>query len=306
MGTQPSAASHSLRDEFLEYRSLLFAIAYRMLGTVMDAEDMVQETFLKWQTISKAQVRSTKSYLTTIITRLCIDRLRPAQVQREQYIGPWLPEPIVTDLSTDPHHRVELADSLTMAFLVMLERLSSIERAVFLLREIFDYDYDEIAPIVDKRTVNCRQIARRARQQVTKPRSRFSSSPEQHQQLTLTFMQACQQGEMEGLLQYLADDITLWSDGGGQVTAALKPIQGSAQVSGFLSAIQRYQTKLGLSPTLQLVQVNGQAGIQFSIAGQVETIAVLETTGQQIQSIFFIRNPQKLKLKKIHHSSILD
>ncbi|KAI9130338.1 RNA polymerase sigma-70 factor [Acaryochloris sp. CCMEE 5410] len=306
MGTQPSTASQSLTDDFLEHWSLLFAIAYRMLGTVMDAEDMVQDTFLKWQTVSKSQVRSAKSYLTTIITRLCIDRLRSAQVQREQYIGPWLPEPIVTAFSADPHYQVEQADSLTMAFLVMLERLSPIERAVFLLREIFDYDYDEIAPIVEKSTVNCRQIARRARQQVTKPRSRFSASPEQHHQLTLKFMQACQQGEMEDLLHCLADDITLWSDGGGQVTAALKPIQGSVKVSGFLRAIYRYQRKLGFIPDLELVQVNGQTGIQFSIAGQVETIAVLETTDQQIISIFFIRNPQKLRIEQIHHSSILD
>ncbi|QUY40510.1 RNA polymerase sigma-70 factor [Acaryochloris marina] len=302
MGTQDSVAS---TDDFLEYRSLLFAIAYRMLGTVMDAEDMVQDTFLKWQTVSKSQVRSAKSYLTTIITRLCIDRLRSAQVQREQYIGPWLPEPIVTDLSADPHHRVELADSLTMAFLVMLERLSPIERAVFLLREIFDYNYDEIGPIVEKSAVNCRQIARRARQQVTKPRPRFSSSPEQHQQLTLKFMQACQQGEMEGLLQYLADDITLWSDGGGHVVAALKPIQGAAKVSGFLRAIHRYQRKLGQISALNLVQVNGQTGIQFSISNKVETIAVLETLGHKITSIFFIRNPEKLRLKQAHHASSL-
>lgn len=306
MGTQPSAASHSLTDDFLEYRSLLFAIAYRMLGTIMDAEDMVQDTFLKWQTVSKSQVRSVKSYLTTIITRLCIDRLRSAQVQREQYIGPWLPEPIVTDLSADPSYRVELADSLTIAFLMMLERLSPVERAVFLLREIFDYDYDEIGLIVEKSAVNCRQIAHRARQQVTKPRSRFSSSPEQHQQLTLKFMQACQQGEMEGLLQFLADDITLWSDGGGQVIAALKPIYGAAKVSGFLRAIYRYQSKMDLTPNLNLVQVNGQAGIQFSTSGQVETIAALETAEQQITSIFFIRNPHKLKLKEIHQLSILN
>lgn len=300
MGTQPSAASHSLTDEFLEYRSLLFAIAYRMLGTVMDAEDMVQDTFLKWQTVSKSQVRSVKSYLTTIITRLCIDRLRSAQVQREQYIGPWLPEPIVTDLSADPNYRVELADSLTMAFLVMLERLSPVERAVFLLREIFDYGYDEIGLIVEKSAVNCRQIARRARQQATKPRSRFSSSPEQHQQLTLKFMQACQQGEMEGLVKFLADDITLWSDGGGQVTAALKPIQGTAKVIGFLRAIHRQQSKLGHTPDLTLVQVNGQLGIQFSASDKVETIAILETMNHCIISIFFIRNSNKLTLKEIY------
>lgn len=296
MVTQPSAASQSLTDEFLAYRSLLYAIAYRMLGTVTDAEDMVQDTFLKWQTVSKSQVRSVKSYLTTIITRLCIDRLRSAQVQREQYIGPWLPEPIVIDDATDPIYRAELADSLTMAFLVMLERLSPVERAVFLLRDIFEYSYDDIGQVINKSAVNCRQIARRARQQVGKARSRFSPSPEQHQQLTLQFMQACQRGEMDGLLQLLANDITLWSDGGGQVVAALKPIQGAAKVAGFLRAINRRQRKLGLNVRLDLVQINGQSGIQFSSAGQVETIAALEIFNNKIQSLYLIRNPTKLNL----------
>ncbi len=294
MGTQPSTTSHSLTDDFLEYRALLFAIAYRMLGTVMDAEDMVQDTFFKWQTVSKTQVRSVKSYLTTIITRLCIDRLRSAQVQREQYIGPWLPEPIVTDLSADPNYRVELTDSLTMAFLVILERLTPVERAVFILREVFDLSYDEIGQVVEKNTANCRQIACRARQHVSKSQSRFPTSPEQHYQLTQQFVKTCRQGDMEGLLRLLAEDIVLWSDGGGQVVAALKPIRGAAKVAGFLRAIHRRQQKLDLHVGLALVQVNGQPGIQFLTDGQVETIAALAITNHKIQSLYLIRNPDKL------------
>lgn len=172
-------------EDFDRYRSLLFAIAYRMLGSVMDAEDMVQETFLRWQQISDPNVRSIKAYLTTIVTRLCIDRLRSAQVRREQYVGSWLPEPIVTESSGDPSEIAELADSLAIAFLVLLERLSPLERAIFLLREAFGYDYNEIGQIVDKKTANCRQIARRARQHLTEKRSRFSTSPQQQEQLTL-------------------------------------------------------------------------------------------------------------------------
>lgn len=172
-------------EDFDRYRSLLFAIAYRMLGSVMDAEDMVQETFLRWQQISDPNVRSIKAYLTTIVTRLCIDRLRSAQVRREQYVGSWLPEPIVTESSGDPSEIAESADSLEIAFLVLLERLSPLERAIFLLREAFGYDYNEIGQIVEKKTANCRQIARRARQHLTEKRSRFSTSPQQQEQLTL-------------------------------------------------------------------------------------------------------------------------
>src|SRR5688572_16689957 len=171
-------------DPFTQYRPLLFSIAYRMLGSVMDAEDMVQETFLRWQQTAANEVQSPKAYLTAIITRLCIDYLRSARVQRESYLGPWLPEPFLTDDTTGAAELAALSDSLSMAFLVLLEKLSPLERAVFLLREVFDYDYSEIAAIVGKTEANCRQLVRRARQHLSDGRPRFDTSPTEQQTLT--------------------------------------------------------------------------------------------------------------------------
>ncbi|MEO0458159.1 MAG: RNA polymerase sigma-70 factor [Cyanobacteria bacterium P01_A01_bin.114] len=296
--TEPQKNADRIED-FNQYRSLLFAIAYRMLGSVMDAEDMVQETFLRWQQASKQNVKSTKAYLTTIVTRLCIDRLRSARAQREQYVGPWLPEPIVAEpsqsLNTDPNAMAELADSLTMAFLVLLERLSPLERAVFLLREAFGYDYTEISRIVDKKAANCRQIARRARQHLADQRPRFRASLQQQEQLTHKFMRASQQGDFQGLLDLLAKDITLWSDGGGQVVACLKPLHGAAKVAGFLRAIHRRGKKIGLGYEIELAQVNGQPGLIYTLDGNVASVVAIEIVDNQIQSLYFMRNPNKLK-----------
>ncbi|WP_019507208.1 RNA polymerase sigma-70 factor [Pleurocapsa sp. PCC 7319] len=282
-------------EDFDQYRSLLFAIAYRMLGSVMDAEDMVQETFLRWQQTSQQSVKSTKSYLTTIVTRLCIDQLRSARVQREQYVGSWLPEPIVTESSTDPSKMAELADSLTIAFLVLLEQLSPLERAVFLLREAFGYDYKEISQIVKKKPTNCRQIARRARQHLTKRRSRFSVSLQQQERLTRKFIAASQRGDLQGLLDLLAEDITFWSDGGGKVVACLKPLHGAAKVAGFLRAIYRRSQKLGLKYELELVRVNGQPGIVYTLGSKLENVVAIDIVDNRIQSLYFMRNPNKLK-----------
>lgn len=290
-------------EDFNQYRSLLFAIAYRMLGSIMDAEDMVQETFIRWQNASDPTIKSVKAYLTTIVTRLCIDRLRSARVQREQYIGPWLPEPIVTEFSThsttssssDPTAIAELADSLTMAFLVLLEQLSPLERAVFLLREAFDYDYQEIGRIVEKKPANCRQIARRARQRLAERRPRFPASRQQQEKLTQNFMHACHQGDFQGLLDLLAEDITLWSDGGGQVVACLKPLHGAAKVAGFLRAIHRLYHRFDLVYNVERVQVNGQPGIMYTLDDHVESVVSLDIVDDQIQGLYFMRNPNKLR-----------
>ncbi|EKU99646.1 RNA polymerase sigma-70 factor, TIGR02957 family [Leptolyngbya sp. PCC 7375] len=286
-------------DVFNQYRSLLFAIAYRMLGSVTDAEDMVQDTFLRWQQASDQSIKSTKAYLTTIITRLCIDRLRSARVQREHYIGSWLPEPIVTESTTnsatDPMTVAELADSLTMAFLVLLERLSPLERAVFLLREAFGYDYNEIGQIVEKKAATCRQIFRRARQHLADQRPRFQTSLQQQEQLTYKFMQASQQGDFQGLLDLLAKDITLWSDGGGRVVACLKPLHGAAKVAGFLRAIYRRGQKLGWEYEIELAQINGQPGLIYTRDNTIETVVAIEMVDNCIQSLYFMRNPDKLK-----------
>jgi RNA polymerase sigma-70 factor (ECF subfamily) len=279
-------------DEFNQHRPLLFAIAYRMLGTVTDAEDMVQETFLRWQQTTIETVKSAKAYLTTIITRLCIDYLRSARVQREQYIGTWLPEPILTQTSTTPAEIIELADSLSIAFLSLLERLSPIERAVFLLRDVFEYDYDEISQMVGKSPANCRQILRRAKQHLTAERPRFPASPQQQEQITAQFLEASAQGNLPDLLLLLAQDVTYHSDGGGQVSAALKPLHGSRKVARFLWAIHQKWLR---HATLRLAEINGQPGIIYVMDGTVYSVITFELVDGRIQSIYNVRNPDKLK-----------
>src|SRR5262245_10195938 len=194
---------------FDQYRSLLFSVAYRMLGSVADAEDMLQETFIRWQEDRDEDIRSPRAFLVTIISRLCINHLQSARVQREEYVGEWLPEPLVTDTSADPSAALTMDESLSMGFLVLLERLTPVERAVFLLREVFDYKYREIAKITSLSEANCRQILRRARRRVTEGRPRFDPSTEKSEELLQRFLGATVNGDMEGLLALLSKDILL-------------------------------------------------------------------------------------------------
>lgn len=281
------------RDEiFQQHRPLLFSIAYRMLGSVADAEDIVQEAFVRWQQVSGLEVRSPKSYLSTVVTRLCLDYLRSAKVRREEYVGPWLPEPLLTDESLDAAETIELDETLSMAFLVLLERLTPVERAVFLLREVFDYDYGEISRIVGKSEANCRQIARRARESVAARRPRFETSAEQEKRLMDSFLEACSDGDMESLLALLSEDVILWSDGGGKVRAALNPIYGPEKVSRFLLGI------LGKTPpgfSTKMARVNGRPGVIGYVGGQPMSALVLEATVDRIWTIRIVVNPEKLK-----------
>lgn len=280
-------------EQFNKHRPFLFAIAYRMLGSVVDAEDIVQETFLRWLQVSEALVRSPKDYLATIITRLCIDHLCSARVQREQYIGTWLPEPIATKAMSDPAQTVELADSLSTAFLVLLETLSPTERAIFLLREVFDYNYSEIGQIVDKTPANCRQIFRRARQHLAARKPDFDISQGQQEQLIEQFLSAWNTGDLQGLLMLLAEDITLYSDGDGKVTAAVKPIHKAAKVARFLLAIRRSKkTPVFVS---QLAQINHQHGIINYVNGYPHSVLTFDTFNGKAQSIYVVVNPDKLK-----------
>ncbi len=290
--TAQRAGFMSHLETFNQHRPLLFAIAYRMLGKVTDAEDMVQETFLRWQQTAQATVKSAKTYLLTIITRLCIDHLRSARMQREQYVGPWLPEPIVTQQTDDPAALLELADSLSMAFLVVLERLSPIERAVFLLREVFEYDYDEIAQMVGKSPANCRQILRRSRQHITAQRPRFPVSHQQQEEITAQFLEASTQGNLQGLLALLAKDVTYWSDGGGQVAAALKPLQGAMKVARFLLAVR---SKWVSEAVTYIIDINGQPGIITFVDGCIHSVTTFDIVDGYIQSVYTVRNPEKLK-----------
>lgn len=278
-------------DTFNTYRNYLFAIAYRMLSSAMDAEDMVQETYLRWQNRGEAEIESPKSYLAAIITRLCIDQLRSARVQRETYVGPWLPEPILME-TTNSEGMVAMSESISMAFLLLLESLSPTERAAFLLREVFEYEYAEVAQVVGKSEANCRQIVRRAKQHITNGRPRFETTFEEQQNLLIEFTQACTNGDLTGLMAVLADDVVEYSDGGGKVSAATQPIHGADRVARFILGILK---KAPPNLTQRLGIVNGEPAIIAYIENEPVVVMVLEIGNGRIQNIYSINNPDKLQ-----------
>jgi RNA polymerase sigma-70 factor (ECF subfamily) len=263
-----------------------------MLGSVMDAEDVVQDAFLRWQGVSDAEVESPKAYLATIVTRLCLDHLRSARVQREQYVGPWLPEPLVGDVEPDVAETSALHESLSMAFLVLLESLTPLERAVFLLHDVFAYDYAEIARIVGKSEAHCRQLAHRARAYVAARRPRFDPSQEQHERLIQQFLRACSTGDVPALVATLSDDITVWSDGGGKVAAARQPIHGADAVGRFLIGITR---KAPAGMDARPMRVNDQPGLVIYVDGRPFGVLVFDVADGRIHGIRFVVNPDKLQ-----------
>ncbi|QIN82030.1 RNA polymerase sigma-70 factor [Rubrobacter tropicus] len=283
----------SADEAYEQHRPLLFSIAYRMLGSVMDAEDVVQEAFVRWRRAQEAEVRSPKAYLSAVVTRLCIDRLRSARERREEYVGPWLPEPLPDERAPDVAETVVLEESLSMAFLVLLESLTPVERAVFLLREVFGYDYAEVARIVGRGEENCRQISHRARASVAARRPRFERSREEEERLTGEFLRACSVGDMDGLLALLSEDVTLWSDGGGKTRAARNPIHGAANVARFFSGI------LGKAPpglSARLTSINGRPGlVGYFGDGSPQSVATFEFENGSILAIRLVVNPDKLR-----------
>ncbi len=278
---------------FEQYRAMLFSMAYRMLGTISDAEDMVQETFLRWHKSSEVDVHSPKSYLATTLTRLCLDHLKSACVKREEYVGPWLPEPIVTPPDLDSN----LAESLAVGFLLLLESLSPAERAVFLLREVFEFEYSEISEIVGKSEQNCRQLFRRARKQISERKPRFETSRADRDRLLQEFIHASSSGDLQGLVKLLKEDATLISDGGGKVASALNPIYGADRVTRFILGVI---PKFPLGLTMSLVEVNGVPGIAFYSGTDAYSVIVPEVTDNKISSIYIINNPDKLQHLKKH------
>jgi RNA polymerase sigma-70 factor (ECF subfamily) len=282
---------------FTELRPLVFSIGYRMLGSVAEAEDVVQETMLRAhrELRAGAELESPKAYITAIATRLAIDQLRSARRRRETYIGPWLPEPLLTDTApgADVPAAAELSDSLSMAFLLVLERLSPVERAVFLLREAFDYGYDEIAPIVGKSEDNCRQIAVRARRRVDAARPRFEPSAAERDALAQRFFAAAQEGELAGLEALLAADATFTGDGGGQAHAFPAPLLGRAPVAHAIRAIFRQGARL--DARAEPAHVNGQPGlVARDASGAVVSVLTLEIAGGEVVGIRSVVNPDKL------------
>ncbi|MBA3945210.1 MAG: RNA polymerase sigma-70 factor [Herpetosiphonaceae bacterium] len=278
-------------DLFNQYRGLLFAIAYRMMGSGTDAEDIVQEAFVRWLQASSEEVQSPKAYLSAVVMRLCIDQVRSARAQRELYVGPWLPEPIPTGQHQELVDNVVLTESLSFAFLIMLQRLKPLERAVFLLREVFDYDYTEIAEIVGKSEANCRQVLHRAHQQVGEQPPRFAVSHEQQERITYQFIQASTSGDMQGLLKLLTDDIVFTADGGGKVQAARNSLYGADKATrGMLGGMSKLPS--GIQGRIE--EINGQPAIIGYVDGHVYGVVLLEIVAEQVRRIYMILNPDKL------------
>jgi RNA polymerase sigma-70 factor (TIGR02957 family) len=286
-------------SQYAQYRPLMFSIAYRMTGSVGDAEDIVQEAFLRAGQDGKnggggARVESPKAYLATITTRLAIDHLRSARVRRESYIGTWLPEPLIADSEPDPAELAVTSDSLSMAFLVLLESLAPAERAVFLLREVFGYGYSEIAGITGKTEAACRQTFTRARRRIDEGRPRFETSRADGDELTTLFLAAADGGDMTSLLERLAPDVLFYGDSGGKGEATfIAPLYGREQVAELIRMQVQRTLKLGaeLSPTW----VNGQPGVLArDTGGGLIAVIAFDVLDGQIQAIRVVANPEKL------------
>lgn len=282
-------------DTFESYRPLMFSIAYRMLGSAMEAEDIVQEAYLRYRATPPETIRSPQAFLSTVVTRLCLNQLQSARAKREDYVGPWLPEPILTADSTllSPATQVSAYESISMAFLVLLEKLTPVERAVFLLREVFDYEYAEIAEIVEREEAACRQLFSRAKKHIAENRPRFKTSPESHRQILERFLQAVGAGDLDGLTHLLAEDVTVWSDGGGKVTAARKPVRGRELVARFFLNLRKFAPE---GVRVDIAEVNGVTSIIFRDKEGTPLFVISPQTGDGlIHTVWAVGNPDKLK-----------
>jgi RNA polymerase sigma-70 factor (ECF subfamily) len=279
-------------EAFEHYRVLLFSIAYRMIGSASDAEDLVQETYLRYQASDSEEIVSLKAYLTTIITHLALNYLKSARVAREQYVGIWLPEPILTSEDGGfPQAALEHQEVLSLAFLRLLETLSPPERAVFLLHEIFDYPFSEIGAMLSKSPANCRQIFHRARQALEDKRARFDPEPQRQHQLLLSFLSASQAGDMAALTSFLAQDAVSWSDGGGKLRAPLRPIRGRSAVARYWAGMARKDQRL---LELRMEEVNGQLAVVAWEGAALFAVIALMATQEGVQEMYAILNPEKL------------
>ncbi len=288
-----------MMESFETYRPYLFAIAYRMLGSAMDAEDMVQETYLRYQGTPPETIGSLKAFLTTIISRLCVDQLHLAHRKREQYLGPWLPEPIITHETLEvlsPEEHVDREESISMAFLLLLDQLQPVERAVFLLREVFDYDYAEIATFLGKSEVACRQWFSRAKKHLSDHHPRVSTPPETQRRMLISFQQALQAGEMAALMNMLAEDVTFWADGGGKAKGvATHQISGHDAVARFiLDNSPIFRNTLPADTRVELVEVNGQPALITRSGKRAFAVLTIDIEAGQIKAIRFVANPDKL------------
>ncbi|WP_454831232.1 RNA polymerase sigma-70 factor [Pseudoxanthomonas wuyuanensis] len=278
-------------NAFETHRSRLFGLAYRLLGSRSDAEDVVQDAWLRWQQSDCASIRDPEAWLVTATTRLGIDRLRAARVQRQHYVGPWLPEPLEIDQTPDPGDRAELAEQVSLAFLATLERLGPEERAAFLLKEAFDYDYAQIASLLGQSQANCRQMVHRARERIQAGRPRFQVAPEQHRRLLERFMHAARVGDRTAIAALLSEDARLVSDGGGKAVAVIRPLLGAVRIARLFWAAYR---RADPAVEWRMGTVNGEPAILRYRNGTLAAVMVAVSDGDRISELFSVANPEKI------------
>lgn len=281
-------------DAFETHRPYLTGLAYRMLGSMSEAQDMVQDAYLRWHGAGYDGVENPRAFLAKIVTRLCLDHLKSARVRRETYVGPWLPEPLIEQDSLKIYPPEDVVEDLSVAFLLALERLSPLERAAFLLHDVFDMEFGAIASILDKSETACRQLASRARAHVRESKPRFAVSPERGAKLAEAFLTAVGRGDLDGLTALLAEDAVMLSDGGGKMPAALRPILGRDKIMRFFIGVAR-KLSAYRGANLRSERINGLPGFIMSVpeGGGVQTIS-FETDAEKIQTIYIVRNPDKL------------
>jgi RNA polymerase sigma-70 factor, ECF subfamily len=270
-------------NEFQSYRPLMCSIAYRMLGSATEAEDIVQEAYLRYQAVAPGTIVSPKAFLSTIVTRLCLNQLQSARVRRETYIGLWLPEPIFTetDERANPSHQAEMHDSISFAFLALLEEPTPLERAVFLLREVFDYEYDEITTILGKEPAACRQVFSRAKKHVAEGKPRFAPASEAHRQLLSQFIRATEAGDLEELTALLSADVVMWADGGGKARgAAIHPLHGREAVAQFVMASTRFVPEGG---QIEMAAINGELAMIMRDRGKAVAVVSISAGEGQVR-----------------------
>ncbi|MFI1168611.1 RNA polymerase sigma-70 factor [Streptomyces sp. NPDC020801] len=297
---EPSARGgclDSATETFVAHRNLLFTVAYEMLGSAADAEDVLQETWMRWAGVALDTVQDRRAYLVRITTRQALGRLRTLHRRKESYVGPWLPEPLLT--TPDVAEDLELADSVSMAMLLVLETLVPTERAVFVLREVFDLHYDEIAEAVDKSPAAVRQIAHRARAHVAARRPRGVVSPAETRKALEAFQRAVEKGDLQSLLDVLAPDVVLLGDGGGVVQAALEPVVGVGTVAELATRLGRF----GAAASLQPAQVNGYPALILRLNGEIDTVMAVRVEDGLISGLYSVRNP--VKLTRVERATIL-
>jgi RNA polymerase sigma-70 factor, ECF subfamily len=277
---------------FEQHRALLFSIGYRMLGSRTDAEDILQETFLRWQSASAAKIQKPRAVLVTVATRLCINQMQSARTKREEYFGHWLPEPLVTGPVANFPRIPSIDGSLSMALLMILERLSPNERAVFLLREVFDYEYNEIADLMGRSEATCRQIFARAKKHVAAQKPRFAASRQERERLLQQFIETSLHGDLPGLVSLLSKDVVLYTDGGGKATAVPNPVYGADAVARFFLGARKKLLPAGISR--RFAEINGQPGVIAYHNGKVFGVLSMEIAQRRVRNIYIVRNPEKL------------